>query len=90
MAYVFGHLNLNPNAQVTEEEQALSDLMIKYWTNFAKNGDPNGEGLPEWPLFSEGEETVLWLRGSEPVTIAVPNLEKLEFMDEYFRWLRQK
>jgi len=91
MAYVFGHLNLNPNAQVDRtRRQALSDLMIKYWTNFAKNGDPNGEGLPEWPLFSEGEETVLWLRGSEPVTIAVPNLEKLEFMDEYFRWLRQK
>ena len=90
MAYVFGHLDLNPAVQATEEEKALSDLMIRYWTNFAKSGDPNGEGLPEWPLFSEGEETVLWFRGAEPVTIAVPNLEKLEFMDEYFRWLRQK
>lgn len=90
MAYVFRHMGLNPNVQATEEEQALSDLMIKYWTNFAKSGDPNGEGLPEWPLFSEGEETVLCFRGAAPATIAVPNLEKLEFMDEYFRWLRQK
>lgn len=90
MAYVFGHLGLNPNAQVTEEEQALSDLMIRYWTNFAKSGDPNGEGLPVWPLFSEDEETVLFLKGAAPVAIAIPNLEKLKFMDEYFRWLRQK
>ena len=22
--------------------------MIKYWTNFAKRGNPNGEGLPTW------------------------------------------
>jgi para-nitrobenzyl esterase len=90
MTYVFGHTGMNPNMKATEEEQALSDLMIKYWTNFAKRGNPNGEGLPEWPLFSEGEETVLYLKGSEPVPIAVPNLEKLNFMDEYFRWLRQK
>jgi para-nitrobenzyl esterase len=90
MAYVFGHLGLNPNMQATEEELALSDLMIKYWTNFARRGDPNGEGMPEWPLFSEDKETVLYLSGSEPETIAVPNLEKLDFMDEYFWWLRQK
>jgi para-nitrobenzyl esterase len=90
MVYVFGKMDLNPDVQPTEEEQALSDLMIKYWTNFAKSGNPNGEELPEWPLFSEGEETVLWLRGAVPETIAVPNLEKLEFMDDYFRWLRQK
>jgi para-nitrobenzyl esterase len=29
----------------------LSEQMQAYWTNFAKAGDPNGEGLPRWAAF---------------------------------------
>ena len=31
-----------------EKDYALSDQMTNYLTNFAKSGDPNGEGLPCW------------------------------------------
>lgn len=88
--YVFGHLNQNPDAKPTEEELTLSDIMIKYWTNFAKNGDPNGEGLPEWPLFGEGKESVMYLKGSESMPIEVPNLDELLLMEEYYKWLRER
>ena len=87
--YVFGHLNQNPDAKATEEEIILSDRMIKYWTNFAKNGDPNGEGLPGWPVFEEGKETVMYLKGSVPLPTGVPNMDKLLLMEEYYKWLRE-
>jgi para-nitrobenzyl esterase len=30
-------------------DRELSDLMARYWVNFTSHGDPNGDGLPEWP-----------------------------------------
>ncbi|XP_062619323.1 carboxylesterase 1C-like [Saccostrea cucullata] len=31
--------------------EKLSKDVVKYWTNFAKYGDPNSEGLPKWSSF---------------------------------------
>ncbi|KAM8947595.1 LOW QUALITY PROTEIN: pyrethroid hydrolase Ces2e-like [Pelodytes ibericus] len=40
----------------TEEEKALSKNIMKYWANFAKNGDPNGPGLAKWPEYDVDED----------------------------------
>lgn len=45
--YVFGTLD-KCWRPMTEADYALSERMVTYWTNFAKTGDPNGEGVPVW------------------------------------------
>jgi para-nitrobenzyl esterase len=61
--YVFGVLDSKKNRTWRPEDYALSEMMQKYWTNFAKSGDPNGPGLPQWPRYhSESGWQVLHLK----------------------------
>nr|XP_048284628.1 carboxylesterase 5A isoform X1 [Myodes glareolus] len=42
--------------EATEEEKSLSRKIMKYWANFARSGDPNGAGLPLWPVYDQDEQ----------------------------------
>ena len=46
------------------EDEKVSDLMGSYWTNFAKTGDPNGEGLPHWPPYKPETYDVMHLNAN--------------------------
>uniref|UniRef100_Q023E5 Carboxylic ester hydrolase n=1 Tax=Solibacter usitatus (strain Ellin6076) TaxID=234267 RepID=Q023E5_SOLUE len=49
IAFVFGTLAARAGSTLSPEDQAVSKMAQGYWVNFAKNGDPNGAGLPTWP-----------------------------------------
>jgi para-nitrobenzyl esterase len=84
--YVFQHLNPS-DPQITKADLAISEAMATYWTNFAKHGDPNGEGIPAWPAFSDSHPDVMYF-GQTPHTGPVPSLEGLKTLDAYFAWRR--
>jgi para-nitrobenzyl esterase len=56
--YVFGTIDTRPGAVWGREDRKLSDEIMTYWTNFAKTGNPNGPGLPEWPRFGADKRII--------------------------------
>jgi para-nitrobenzyl esterase len=86
VAYVFEHLNPS-NPQITKADMDISEAMSSYWVNFAKHGDPNGEGLPAWPAFSDANPVVMYF-AQTPHTGPVPSAESLKSLDAYFAWRR--
>lgn len=54
IAFVFG-----PLATATAAESDLARQMQRQWTQFAASGDPNGNGLPNWPRRTAGDDVAI-------------------------------
>jgi para-nitrobenzyl esterase len=87
--YVFGNLappRVYPDASSPElasasaRDKALAETVSSYWVNFAREGDPNGNGLPAWPAFHD--------RSSSPMILGdikeTPDPAKLDLYDRLY------
>ncbi|HEY6456597.1 MAG TPA: carboxylesterase family protein [Steroidobacteraceae bacterium] len=71
----------------TAEDEQISDLLSGYWVKFAKTGNPNGGGLPQWPAFSAAAPQALVI-DQHPDARPVPNEPQLQTLDGYYAWRR--
>ncbi|MBB5211194.1 carboxylesterase/lipase family protein [Microbulbifer hydrolyticus] len=67
--YIWGSEAAFREIGATDEQVELSQRMIRYWTRFARNGDPNGDSGAHWPAFDVGAQ-FMQLGGSEVLTPA--------------------
>jgi para-nitrobenzyl esterase len=52
--YAMGNLVGNKVYAWTDEDYKVSETMQAYFANFIKTGNPNGAGLPQWPVTKPG------------------------------------
>ena len=53
-----------------------------YWTNFARNGNPNGTGLVNWQAFTAGPECYLEIKATPDNSQCTLRKQKLDLWDE--------
>jgi para-nitrobenzyl esterase len=84
--YVFDHLDQSP-WNWTAADRKLAEEMSSYWVNFARSGDPKGQGLPAWPAFTNAESKVQYL--GDPITVGgVANIHGLSVFDTVYTAVR--
>ncbi len=62
-------------------DRRLADQVQRYWTNFARSGDPNGAGLPDWRPHRPESSTALWFQAGQARSRATPDVAAFRALD---------
>ncbi len=76
--YVFDNLD-RVDRPWTETDRRLATEMSGYWVNFVRTGNPNGSGLPEWPLYKVQSKLIEDF-GDETGATPMPDSAALDFL----------
>jgi para-nitrobenzyl esterase len=88
--YVFNNLGQHPLypdpsipalSAASAPDRLVADRMSSYWVNFARTGNPNGDGLPHWPAHSGLDSVDAIILDAEPEDEALPRLDRMRFFD---------
>lgn len=76
--YAINTVNLRYGAATTAKDEEVARIMNQYWINFAKSGNPNGSGLPDWPRHAADKDMIMDF-SAEGRAIAGPDPRKMKF-----------
>ena len=83
MIYAYGNVKKSKfDYRYNDTDNKLSDIMLKYWSNFAKYGDPNGTDLPKWDIWDNNPNQIMEL-GTNVSMIEDKYLELYEIIEDF-------
>ena len=84
LAYAFGNVGL-VGIEWNDRDHELSQQMSQYWVNFATTGNPNGEGLPEWPTYDRISEPAIHFATDGTAATSKVREAKLDLFDSVYQ-----
>lgn len=76
--YVFDTVKARYGADLTDKDEAAARATNRYWINFATNGDPNGGGLPNWPVYKTSDDVLMNFTDDGPKAMPDPLKNRLD------------
>jgi para-nitrobenzyl esterase len=70
--------------KVTDADKAMGALASAYWVAFARTGDPNGDGRPQWPRHDPASDKVINFTNSGVVVGPDPIKARLDVWKKVF------
>ena len=85
--YVFDNFGVSSSPHANRDwddtDRELSNTLSSYWVNFASTGNPNADGLPEWPVFDRNADEALEIGDTIQVQSGIRE-DRLDFFDAYY------
>jgi para-nitrobenzyl esterase len=75
-----GYVFQLPTAKTDESGRRISQDMGRYWINLAAAGNPNSQGLPNWPAYAANSEEMVDF-GQDVTILKGPRNEQLDLIE---------